>query len=84
MSTKGEVVSRELKDALLNGTIDSLAPVIRIGGHRYVRYDKIVIHQDQINFLYQEKVMVAVTMQATINDVVTISGLEGRMKMEVL
>jgi hypothetical protein len=76
-------VSRELKDALLTGTLDKLAPVIRLGPHRYIRYDKILISQDGILFMYENKVMVTINVRAGPGDTITIDGLEGRLKMEI-
>jgi hypothetical protein len=83
MGMKAAVVSKALKDALLNGTLDKMAPIIRLGNDRYVRYDKIVVRPECIDFYYEEEHMLNMPVRIQPGDTVTIEGLEGRMKMEV-
>ena len=80
---KATVVSKALKDALLTGTLDQLAPIIRLGNDRYVRYDRIVVTLLTIDFYYETERVLEIPLLSQPGDEVTIDGLEGRMKMEV-
>jgi len=78
-------LNADLMRALLDGTFGDLAPIVRIGDRRYIRYDTIVIADRHISFHFLGKEM-ATLDQAHIDmhgNTLTIADLEGRLSVNL-